>query len=268
MLQEPLKLSKPGLFITGTDTGVGKTLIACAMAAALRRQAPGIRLGVSKPFATGCRHDREGLVNEDAEALAHFADCRQPLEVINPIRFAAPLAPAVAAQESGDPVDWSALTRSLTLLDRESDALLIEGVGGLMTPLDPDSPRYTVLDLVHAFGYPVVIVTHAGLGTLNHTAMTARLLKQAGCQVAGLVINPYVTDPARTDDPTIAHNRVWLERLTGLKTLSVVPRVDPVGAQPQHGRIDPAVLETVEMTYWPDVLQPPRTPATRKRIGR
>jgi dethiobiotin synthetase len=259
---------KPGLFITGTDTGVGKTMIACAMAAALRRQAPGIRLGVSKPFATGCRHDREGLVNEDAEALAHFADCRQPLEVINPIRFVAPLAPAVAAQESGDAVDWSSLARSLALLQRESDALLIEGVGGLMVPLDPDHPKYTVLDLIQALGYPVVIVTRASLGTLNHTAMTARLLKHAGCQVAGLVVNRYVADPAKTDDPSIAGNRIWLERLTGVKTLGVVPNVDPIGAQPQRGRIDPAVLEALETTYWPDILQPPRVPTARKHIDR
>ncbi len=263
-----LQGTKPGLFITGTDTGVGKTLIACAIAAAIRRQAPGARLGVSKPFASGCRHDREGLVHEDAEALAHFADCKQPLNVINPIRFSAPLAPAVAAQESGEPIDWETLGRSLALLERESDALLIEGVGGLMVPLDPSLPRYTVLDFIVAVGYPVVIVARAGLGTLNHTAMTARLLKHAGCRVAGLVINGYIVDPIETDDPSIASNRVWLEKLTGVKTLGVVPQVDPVGAQPEHGRIDPAVLEAVEMTYWPDVLGPPRVAGGRKRIGR
>ncbi len=268
MLERFTQGTKPGLFITGTDTGVGKTLIACAIASAIRRQAPGARLGVSKPFASGCRHEREGLVHEDAEALAHFADCKQSLSVINPIRFAAPLAPAVAAQECGEPVDWEALARSLAVLDRESDALLVEGVGGLMVPLDPERPRYTVLDLIHAFGYPVVIVARAGLGTLNHTAMTARLLKQAGCQVAGLVINHYIVDPTEADDPSIASNRVWLEKLTGLKTLAVVPRVEAVGAQPQQGRIDPAVLEAVELTYWPDVLRPPRVAGGRKSLGR
>lgn len=245
---------KPGLFVTGTDTEVGKTLIACAIAAAMRRQLPGISLGVSKPFASGCRHDREGLVNEDAEALAHFADCKQPLNVINPIRYAAPLAPAVAAQEVDEPIDWQTLDRSLALLERESDALLIEGVGGLMVPLDPQRPKYTVLDFIKAIGFPVVIVTRANLGTLNHTAMTVRILKQAGCNIAGLVLNGYVVDPVETDDPSIASNRIWLEKLTGVKTLAVVPKVDPLGAQPERGRIDPAVLEAVEMTYWPDVF--------------
>lgn len=256
MLDTSRQRAIPGLFITGTDTGVGKTLVTCAIAAAIRRQEPGARLGVLKPFASGCRRDREGLVSEDAEALAHFADSRQPLEVINPIRFAAPLAPAVASQESDEPIDWPALTRSLGRMDRECDALLIEGVGGLMVPLDPDRPRYTVLDLIVDLGYPVLIVTRAGLGTLNHTAMTAKLLKLAGCHVAGLVINGYVADPALAEDPSIAGNRLWLEKLSGLKTLAVVPRVDPIGAQPQHGRIDAAVLEAVEMTYWPNVLGP------------
>lgn len=266
MFQLPRSGSIPGLFITGTDTGVGKTLVACAIAAAIRRQMPDVRLGVLKPFASGCRRDREGLVSEDAEALAHFADCRLPLEVVNPIRFAAPLAPAVASQESRNPIDWTALSRSLARLDRECDALLIEGVGGLMVPLDPDRPRYTVLDLAIELGYPVLIVTRAGIGTLNHTAMTAQLLRLAGCKVAGMVINGYVADPAQTDDPSIAGNRVWLEKLTGLKTLAIVPRVDPIGAQPQHGRIDPAILEAVEMTYWPNVLGPAHNRVKRGAI--
>jgi dethiobiotin synthetase len=256
----------PGLFITGTDTEVGKTVVACAIAAALRRQAPGVRLGVSKPFGSGCRRDREGLVNEDAEALAHFADCKQPLNVINPIRYAAPLAPAMAAQEAGESVDWQALSRSLAVLERDSEAVLIEGVGGLMVPLDPDRPRQTVLNLIVTLGYPVLIVARANLGTLNHTAMTAGILKQAGCKIAGIVINGYVADPAATDDPAIAGNRVWLGKMTGLRTLGVVPKVDGVGAQPQHGLLDPAILEAVEMTYWPDVLGMPRRRGSHKAI--
>ena len=250
--------STPGLFVTGTDTEVGKTVVTCAIAAALRRQLPGVRLGVSKPFASGCRKDREGLVNEDAEALAHFADCKQSLSVINPIRYAPPLAPAMAAQEADEPVDWQALARSLEVLQHASDAVLVEGVGGLMAPIDPQRPKLTVLNLIVAIGYPVLVVARAGLGTLNHTAMTVAILKQAGCRIAGLVINGYIADPAKADDPSIAGNRVWLERLTGIRSLAVVPKVDAIGAQPQHGRLDPAILEAVEMTYWPDVLGLPK----------
>ena len=80
------KLNVPGLLITGTDTEIGKTVISCAIAHCLKTR--GHTVGVCKPFASGCRKEREGLVNDDAEALAHFADCREPLDVINPIRFA------------------------------------------------------------------------------------------------------------------------------------------------------------------------------------
>src|SRR5690554_472814 len=144
MLQPP-RLRCPGLFITATDTGVGKTVTACAIAAVLRQQQRGVRVGVCKPFASGCRQEREGLVSADAEALAHFADCRQPLDVINPIRFARPLAPAVAAEQARATIDWSEAARSLAVLDESSDALLVEGVGGLLTPLDPADPDATVL---------------------------------------------------------------------------------------------------------------------------
>ena len=112
MWRDPIHLRSRGLFITGTDTGVGKTVVTCALAWALRRQGVA-RVGVCKPFATGCRRDREGLVSPDAEALAHFADCRLPLDVINPLRFAAPLAPAVAAEQAGLPTDFAPLRRSL-----------------------------------------------------------------------------------------------------------------------------------------------------------
>src|SRR6266545_547823 len=118
----------PGLFITGTDTGVGKTVIACAIAVALRRT--GSRVGVFKPVATGCVHRREGLISEDAELLAHHADCRQPLDVICPQRYSEALAPAVAAQRAKQPVDWDVVQRSFDTIARGSDVMVAEGVGG------------------------------------------------------------------------------------------------------------------------------------------
>jgi dethiobiotin synthetase len=255
MFKPPLRLRKPGLFITATDTGVGKTVVTCAIAAAVRAQQPAIRLGVCKPLSSGCRHDREGLVNEDAEALAHFADCRQPLSVINPIRFAAPLAPAVAAEQMHGKIDWDELRRALLVLDEQSDALLIEGVGGVMVPLDPAQPRRTVLDLAAAIGFPVLVVARSTLGTLNHTAMTVRLLRDAGCCVAGLVMNCYDADAASEEDPSVASNRNWLEKMNSVKVLAIVPRVAGGKVMPQRGQLDSAVLDAVAMTYWPAVLE-------------
>src|SRR3954471_2351675 len=124
----------PGLFITGTDTGVGKTLVAGAIADWFRRRHQCV--GVLKPVATGCVHRREGLVSEDAEFLAHCADSRFPLDVICPQRYSEPLAPAVAAERATQPLDWDAVQRSIRMIERGSDVLIVEGVGGAMVPLD------------------------------------------------------------------------------------------------------------------------------------
>ena len=263
MFTTPPRLTRPGLFITATDTGVGKTTAACAIAWQLRRQ--GIaRVGVSKPFATGCRRLREGLVSEDAEALAHFSDCRQPLDVINPIRYARPLAPAVAAEAVGDAPDFDQLASCLRRLDQENDALLIEGVGGVLVPLSPTDPKLTVLDLIAVIGYPVVVVCRAGLGTLNHTAMTVALLRQRGCRVAGLVINGYTPDvkapPAPTSlgadatDPSIAGNRVWLQSMNDTSILATIPVCPAHEVAAHRGLLPDAVLDAAAATWWPQVL--------------
>lgn len=254
MFDRPVQLSRPGLFVTGTDTGVGKTAVTCGIAAALRRQRPRWHLGACKPFASGCRRDREGLVSEDAEALAHFANTRLPLDVINPLRFVPPLAPAVAAEQTHTAIDWAALRQSLEELDQHCDALLIEGVGGLMVPLDPQRPRTTVLDLAVALGYPVVVVARSVLGTLNHTAMTVRLLEDAGLRVAGVVMNGYDADAAASDDPSIATNRRWIERMTGRSVLATVPRVPPADVAPHKGVLSAEIVEALAMVDWPDVL--------------
>ena len=256
MLWEPLRLTRPGLFVTGTDTGVGKTVIACAIAHAIRSHSQ--RVAVCKPMATGCRREREGLVSDDAEALAHFADCRLPLEIINPVRFHRPLAPAVAAAMAHQTIDYAAIRQSLARLDAEHDVLLIEGVGGLLVPIDPDDPKRTVLDLIQAIGYPVVVVARAGLGTLNHTGMTVRLLRQAGCRAAGLVVNGYEADSSgkldAKDDLAMATNRRWLELTTGLRVLATVPRCPAAEIAPEKGVIPEAVLEAVGRCHWPSLV--------------
>ena len=263
MLPRQPRLHRPGLFVTGTDTGVGKTVVACAIAWHLNRgQGPRDdgrrRVGVCKPISSGCRHDREGLVNEDAESLAHFADCREPLDVINPVRFKPAVAPAVASEKSGTSTDGHAIVRSLERLDANTDMVLVEGIGGLLVPLNHRDPQCTVLDLIVAIGYPVVLVTHAGLGTLNHTAMTVRLLRAAGCRVMGMVMNRFVTDSSgRAEakvDASMCTNRMWLEKMNETRVLATVPLSDAIAVSPQHGRLPAAILEAVGVTYWPQIL--------------
>src|SRR3954468_12753930 len=147
----PLPL--PGLFVSGTDTGVGKTWIAGAIADWFRRR--GANVAVLKPVATGCVHRREGLVSEDAELLAHCADTRFPLDLICPQRYAEPLAPAIAAERAKQPLDWEAINRSITLLSRDSDVMIIEGIGGLLVPMDD---KHTFLDAAADMRSPAVVV--------------------------------------------------------------------------------------------------------------
>ena len=248
------RLRRPGLFVTGTDTGVGKTVVACAIALHLRSR--GLRVGVCKPFASGCRRDREGLVSEDAEALAHFADCRQPLDVINPIRYGPALAPAVAAEQTRRAPDWAALGRSLHVLEEASDVLLVEGVGGLLVPLDPTDPPSTVRDLIRSLGLPVLVVARATLGTLNHTAMTIALLREANCRIAGVVLNEFEPDTTTNgpNDPSMASNRLWIPRMNDVPVLATVPRCPAHSIAPHEGRIPPGVVDAVGMTFWEDVL--------------
>lgn len=242
-------MNSPGLFVTATDTGVGKTLVSCAIAAALRRQDSSIRVGVSKPFSSGCRLEREGLVNEDTEALAYFADARQPLDVINPIRFRKPLAPAVAAADKRARIDYDALQRGMETVAADADVTLVEGAGGLFVPIDPDHPRRTMLDLAAAIGYPVLVVCRSLLGTLNHTAMTVELLRRRNCRVAGIVMNGFDAEIENTD-PSIKTNRQWLEKMTGSSVVAVIPRFKPELIQPHKGVLDEALIDLMSTIHW------------------
>src|SRR5271170_1029196 len=143
----------PGLFITGTGTDVGKTVVAGAIADWFRRRR--VRVGVCKPAATGCKRVREGLVSEDAEFLAHCADAAAPLDIICPQRFAEPLAPSVAAERAGRPLDWEAIDRALREITGQSDVMIVEGVGGVMVPMDG---KFLLRDMIQWLGLPAVVV--------------------------------------------------------------------------------------------------------------
>ena len=205
----------PSLFVTGTDTGVGKTVVAGAIADWFRRR--GIRVAVLKPIATGCVRRREGLVSEDAEFLAHCAAARFPLDLVCPQRYLEPLAPAVAAERSGTPVDWAAVQRSIDLMARDSDVMVIEGVGGVRVPMDE---RHTMLDVARWLGVPAVVVARPGLGTINHTLLTVDALRGAGVKVAGVVINRYPADGAGVAEET---NGRAIEKWGRVPVLCYVP---------------------------------------------
>jgi dethiobiotin synthetase len=213
----------PGLLVTGTDTGIGKTLIAGAIAAHLRKR-DGLRVGVLKPAASGCVRRREGLVSEDAEFLAHCADSPHPLDVIAPQRFVEPLAPAVAAERAKVTFDWDAVTRSMRAIAGDSDALIVEGVGGLMVPMDA---KHMMLDVARWLRLPAIVVARPNLGTINHTLLTVDALHRAGVRVAGVVINRYPADLPGVAEET---NPRAIERWGKVQVLCIVPEVrEPIG---------------------------------------
>jgi len=228
----------PCLFITGTDTGVGKTVIAGAIADWFRRQ--GLRVAVLKPAATGCVHRREGLVSEDAEFLAACADSRYPLDLICPQRYVEPLAPAIAAERARQPLDWDAIQRSIRIMSADSDVMIVEGIGGLMVPLDA---HHTVRDLARWLGLPALVVARPNLGTINHTLLTIEVLRQAGVKMAGVAVNRYpVPENAGPAEET---NPRAIEKWGRVPVLSIIPDEPVVGA-----RLPPGVIAASEMVDW------------------
>ena len=223
----------PGLLVTGTDTGIGKTVIAGAIANWFRRQ--GKRVAVLKPAGSGCVRRREGLVSEDAEFLAHCADASHPLDVVCPMRYAEPLAPAIAAERAKERLDWTAISRSIDMMSKGSDVLIVEGVGGLMVPMDA---QHTFLDVAKWLKLPAVIVARPNLGTINHTLLTVDALRSAGVKVAGVVINRY---PAQTADVAAETNPRAIEKWGKVPVLCVVADVAAGVKERLHADIVAAV---------------------------
>lgn len=173
-----------GLFITGTDTGVGKTYVAAGIAKTLRSAK--IDVGVMKPAETGCRSRSGKLIPRDAEALIRAAAVRDPLSLVNPYRFQAPVAPSVAAQMERKTIDPGKILKSFKTLSQRHRFMIVEGAGGIMVPL---AQGYLFLDLAEALGLPVLIVARPGLGTINHTLLTIDAIRNRGIMIAGVVIN-------------------------------------------------------------------------------
>jgi len=169
-----------GLFITGTDTGVGKTVVACAIAEALRRRR--VDVGVMKPIETGV--GSQGPL--DAISLAEAAAVADPLDLVCPQRFELPAAPSVAAAHEGRVVDLAAIRAAHAELERRHEFLLIEGAGGVLVPI---ATGFSMLDLAAEFGAQLVVVTRASLGTINHTLLTLEAIERRGLRLAGVVIS-------------------------------------------------------------------------------
>jgi dethiobiotin synthetase len=185
-----------GLFITGTDTGVGKTHVACEIVRELRQA--GHRVGAFKPACSGATEDAAGRPCwDDLDRLRAALGWDISDEQLCPQRFLAPLAPPVAARKERRCVDLTAIGRGLEFWRSSCDILVVEGAGGLLCPLDDAN---TVADLAQRLQFPLVIVARLGLGTINHTLLTVEVARRRGLRIAGLVLNePNPTDAVLVD---------------------------------------------------------------------
>jgi dethiobiotin synthetase len=174
----------PGIFITGTDTGVGKTIVAAGLVIALRKQ--GIDCGYFKPVASGAVKTKTGWLSPDLRLILNTTGLMDPPPLMNPVCLVPPVAPLPAAEMTGVKWTWPEIDRAYALLLRYHDFLVVEGVGGILVPL---KKRVLVIDLIKRLDLPVLVVGRPNLGTINHTLMTLTLLKQHNIRVLGFLFN-------------------------------------------------------------------------------
>ena len=196
-----------GIFITGTGTEIGKTVIAGGLAASLKQA--GMNVGVMKPISTGD--------TADAQFLKHAAQVDDERSLINPIYLRHPLAPSVAARMEGREINVSCVETAFAELQQKYDFVIVEGVGGIAVPIQDD---FLVVHLIKRLQLPILIVAQAGLGTLNHTLLTVAYAQQFELQITGIVLNGLRAETAGLAEAT---NPAEIENLTGVPVVGIVP---------------------------------------------
>lgn len=200
-----LSPKQKGIFVLGTDTGVGKTVIAGAIARLLSSQ--GIDVGVMKPIETGCRKSKGNLIPADGTYLKAAARSTDRIESITPCSYIAPLAPYAASIREKKKVHLDTIVKAYDQLRRRHSFLIIEGVGGLMVPL---TDRLDLLDLILLLDLPVLLVARSGLGTLNHILLTLRYGSEHHVRFIGVILNQTLPKKGLADEsnPEILSGRI------------------------------------------------------------
>ncbi|BCB95804.1 ATP-dependent dethiobiotin synthetase BioD [Dissulfurispira thermophila] len=225
-----------GIFITGTDTGVGKTIVSAAIIRALMNK--GIKVGAMKPLETGCKksavkEEKEILIPSDGMFLIEMAEMDDSIDLITPIRFEQPLAPMVASDLEKTPVDLNKIFRAYETLSQKYEFMVVEGAGGLLVPIAKGQrakgkrqAAYFVSDLIKDLKLPVIIVARPGLGTVNHTLLTVNHALREGIEVLGVIINysrPPENDIAEKTNPDA------LRQLCPVPVIDVIPYIEKIG---------------------------------------
>jgi dethiobiotin synthetase len=208
------------IFITGTDTGVGKTFFSCGLAALLR--ADGYKVGVMKPAETGCVEKNGQMFADDAWRLKEASGSAEPMDKICPYRLAEPLAPSIAAEHVGVKIDIDHLLAVCSDISAKHDITLVEGAGGLMVPL---VPSFTFADFARVAKLPIIVVAANKLGVVNHLLLTLEHASSKGLQPLGYVLNQLSGETSLAAES----NREVLAGMTGVPCLGELPFVsEPV----------------------------------------
>lgn len=207
-----------GIFVTGTDTGVGKTVVAAGIAAAMKLR--GVNAGVMKPVHTGCRVHKGKLIPEDSLFLARAASSDDPAELITPYMFREAAAPYVAARAHNRIIDSDLITECFHELCRRHDYMIVEGIGGVLVPLTED---FYIADLIKRLRVPVILTTRPDLGTINHTMLSISCLKAMKIDLAGIVISHRKKGRGGFAEKTFQET---IETLSGIPVLAEIPYMD------------------------------------------
>jgi len=203
------------LFITGTDTDVGKTYVTAGLAVTLRKM--GIDVGIMKPFAAGTSQ-KKGFKSEDVEILARAAQVSDPENLMNPQFFKMAASPYTAAQKLKVKVNVRGVLSSFKKLSKLHQMVLVEGMGGIMTPI---TKNYFVANMIKEMNLPAVIVTRTKIGTVNHTVMTCKMCEKFKIRIKGIIINNFDSDGY---DVSILKRD--LQKITGVKVLGTLPYIE------------------------------------------
>jgi dethiobiotin synthetase len=232
VIREP---APAALFITGTDTGIGKSVASAALLHACR--ARGLRAVGMKPVASGCERTPQGWRNEDALALQAASDPVPAYADVNPYALEQPLAPELAAADAGVSISLPPILAAFARLRAQADLVVVEGVGGWMAPI---TAQLDQCELARALELPVVLVVGLRLGCINHARLSARAIQADGLHLAGWIANEIDPAMARRDD-----NVDILRRVLPAPCLGRLPHATPVDAAALAAALDPGALGVV-----------------------
>lgn len=204
-----------GIFVTGTDTNVGKTVIAAGLAGALKNK--GYSIGVMKAVQSGAGMRNGTLYSPDAEFMVKVVETKDGMELICPYLLKEAMAPGVAAEIEGISIEIDIIKNAYMELKKKHDIVIVEGAGGIAVPVKKE---FLVSDLIKYMEIPAIIVARAGLGTINHTVLTIEHAKRSGIKIMGIIMNNYRGGSVEDKNPGI------IKELTGIPISGIIPN-DP-----------------------------------------